>query len=575
MELAKYFFPYFKPYLKRVFLAILLALPLAGIKGATVWLTKNLVNEVLIKRDLSTLKLIPIAMVGLYLVNLVLRFFHYYLIRSSADRVVVQIREDVLKKLTSLHVQYFQEHPAGDLISRSLADVVYLGMGINLIGSFIREPIIFLSLLGYAIYLNWKLTLFCLVVLPLFAWVFNSTGKRVRRYGAKLQAALGGSTRIVHEAIGGARVIKSYSLGPFVLKRYQHAQSEWIVNQLKWGRLEEFARPLIELIGSIAIALIILFGGYQVIKGEATPGDLLGFLTAMGLLQDPIRKLNDSNLQLSQALAAGHRVAELLKVKDEIPDAPDAIELPSFKNSIHFDHLSFSYHQGEEERLVLKEISLEIKKGETVAFVGPSGGGKSTLVSLVPRLYDVTKGTIKIDGIDIRSVTQESLRNNIALVSQDSFLFNDSVKMNVLCGRLDATDEEVERALKLANAWEFVQKLPQQLETRLGDQGMKLSGGQRQRISIARAILRDAPILILDEATSALDNESEKAVQEALTNLMKGRTTLVIAHRLSTVENANRIVVLVDGKIVEIGTHEELIKSRGEYHNLATLGGLA
>jgi subfamily B ATP-binding cassette protein MsbA len=550
----------------------LLAIPLSALRASPIPLVKYLVDHILIEKDMRKLYLFPFLIVGVYLLNFVVRFFHYYLLRVVIIQVNEKLKNDLFDHLLGLSADYYSSQSVGGLISRVGSDTMTIDGGISAINVIIREPITFLTVFIYALKLNWKLTLIMLLIFPPLAWVFSVTGRNLKRYIHKMNEENARQFATLQETFVGVRIVKMFRLEGYVREKFRERSENYAVTHRKTAVLEEASHPMVELLIAFVIAAVIFFGSMQVIGGKMTPGDLMAFFVTFALMQNPIRSLNDVNIKLNQAAGACERVFEIFDWKTHVGEASRPLPLDGFEREIKVDHVTFAYPDSP-DRKVLKNVSFTVPKGNIIAFVGASGAGKSSMVSLLPRIFDVTEGKIEIDGHDIRNYKIDDLRRQIAVVSQDVFLFNDTIEENIRCGKLNATHEEIMDAARKAHVLEFINKLPDGMNTVIGDRGQKLSGGERQRLSIARAFLREAPILILDEATSSLDSASERAVQSALEELMINRTTLVIAHRLSTIRNANQILVMREGEIIEQGKHQELLSSEGEYarmHGLYT-----
>ncbi len=526
-------------------------------------------DSLLLKKDMEMLLLLPIAIILLFLFKGIFEYGQAYLMNYVGLRIVADIREKLYNHLQTLSLSFFTKTPTGILISRITNDVNLIqGSVSNAITGLVKDAFTVIGLIGVVIYRDWKLALMALFIFSLVIIPIKEFGKRLRKFSRKSQQRMGSITTFLHETIAGNRIVKAFNMEDYEKRRFAEENNRFFKIVFKRVKIRALSHPLMELLGGIAVAIIIWVGGYRVIQGELTPGAFFSFMTALFMLYAPIRDLNKVNLEVQEGMAAAIRVFELLDTTPEIKEEEGAIPLPPVSKGVDFQDITFKY--GEET--VLKDISLHVNVGEVIALVGMSGAGKTSLVNLLPRFYDVEKGQILIDGHDIRKVTFKSLRDQIALVTQQTILFNDTIRNNIAYGNIHGcSDQEIIEAAKAAHAHDFIMKLPEGYDTLIGEQGVKLSGGERQRLSIARALLKNAPILILDEATSSLDSDSETEVQKALDQLMKGRTVFVIAHRLSTIRNAHRIIVLSDGQVVEQGTHTELIALNGEYRRLYDL----
>ena len=483
--------------------------------------------------------------------------------------VLRDLREKMFKKIIELPVPYYSEKRKGDVMARMLGDVNEVQNSFFMVLELIvKEPLTILFSLIFMINISWKLTLFVFVFIPISGFIISKIGKSLKGKSTRAQQENGFLISVVEETLTGLKVVKGYNAENYFSSTFNGSINRLYKLSNSIGKKNNLASPMSEFLGIIVISILLFYGGNLVLVDKSLDGSL--FIAYIGLAYNiltPAKAISKASYQVKNGLAAAERVFEVLEVENTIKDKEDAIELQDFENEIHLKNINFSY--GEE--LVLKNFSLTIPKGKTVALVGQSGSGKSTIANLLTRFYDVNNGEILIDNHNIKDVTMKSLRDLTGLVTQDSIMFNGTIKDNIRLGNLEATDEEVINALKIANAYEFVKDLPDGIETNIGDSGNKLSGGQKQRLSIARAVLKNPPIMILDEATSALDTESERLVQDALENMMQNRTSVVIAHRLSTIQKADKIVVMQKGEIVEQGTHEELLTKGGTYSKLVMM----
>ena len=562
---------YAKPYWFRITMALIMAQIVAATDGALAWLVKPIMDRIFVERNAEMLRLIPLAIVGLYVVRGVGRYVQNYFMRYANLRMVMDLRTDLFRKIQGMSLAFHKSKSTGELISRVMNDVsVVRNANVDVIKNLIRQIFTLLALLVVLFKRDWQLAAMACVTVPFAGVLIDRLGRKIKEITKASQEKRADLSSLMVDSFSGVRIVKAFNMEKQETKRFRKHLHKLYSLSMKKVKASELVSPLIEFLGSLGAAAIIYVGGMRVITGRLTPGDFFSFMAALMMMYGPIRKLTKVNNTIQAAIAAAERVLEVLDMEPDIKDAPDAVEVLCFERSIRFDHVWFAYPD-DPETWILKDIHLEVGKGEILALVGESGAGKTTLVDLVPRFYDPTKGAVYLDGVDLRKLKRVSLRALIGVVTQDVILFNDTILNNILYGRPKASFGEVIEAAKVAHAHEFIQQLPDGYETVVGERGVRLSGGQKQRIAIARAVLKNPPILILDEATSALDTQSERMVQEAMDRLMEGRTVFVIAHRLSTIQKAHRIVVLDKGRIVEMGAHQELLDKGGLYSHLYRL----
>lgn len=561
---------YVRPYRARFAGGLACSGIVALLTGVYAWLARPVLDGIFIEKNERLLLVLPLALLGVAAVKAVFSYGVGYLMAYVGNRVVADIRQELFQRFMWLPIGFHDSNTSGRLVSRVVNDVgLMANAASSVVKDILQNVLTFLAMVGVILYQDWRLAGISLIVLPLAGLTMVRVGKRLKKLAASGQEQMGDMSSTLQETFASIRVVKAFGREDAEGERFRERNRAYLSTTLKSNQVWSIGHSYMEIIGVISVATLIWYGGYLVINGTMTPGAFFSFMAAMLLAYTPVRKLSGSNNLIQQALAAAERVFGVLDLKTEQSHDHGTVPLTGIKQAIEFKGVALCYEN--HTIPALTDIDLVIKPGEVIALVGSSGSGKTSLVSLLPRFYEPTAGRILIDGFPLPSYQLHSLRAHIGIVSQEVVLFDDTIQRNIAFGRTGATQAEVERAAKMAYAHDFILRLPQGYESVIGERGLKLSGGERQRLAIARAILRDPPLLILDEATSALDSESERIVQLALANLLKNRTALVIAHRLSTIQHADRIVVLDRGVIVETGSHEELLRRGGVYHRLHAL----
>lgn len=559
---------YLRPYWKLLVVSALCSMVVGAMDGAFAYLVQPVLQKIFDGKDTTIFLLVPVGIIALFVLRGISRFTYDTTIKLAGQKAIQDIRNDLYASTIKKDMAFYNRQSTGELMSRMTNDISMMQDGMaNVVSGLFRDMISFISLLAVIFYRNWQLAALCFIVLPVTIYPAQLIGKKIKNAARRSLDVMGGIGSILQETFSGIKVIKAFGLEQATVQKFRTENLAFLSQYTKYIKYESLAMPVSEMIISLGIASVVFLGGNQVMSGKMSASELFSFIAAMIMLFNPVKKLQGSYNVLQRSAGGAERVFQLMDAKRQVTNQPDAMDLARISGKVELRDVSFSY--GDES--VLQQIGMTIEPGQMVALVGPSGSGKSTLAALLMRFYDVSEGAILLDGYDIRTVTLDSLNRQFALVDQETTLFNDTIANNIRYGKLDATDEEVEAAARTAFADGFILELPEQYSTMIGDRGLRISGGQRQRICIARALLKNAPVLILDEATSALDTESEKMVQKALDNLMQNRTTFVIAHRLSTVLHADQIVVLEKGRIVESGSHADLVEGSGLYSRLHAL----
>ena len=557
------------PYRWRMLAAVLCMALVAGTTAATAWLLDPVVNKVFVERDRTMLWMIGGAVFGVFAVKSIASYLQDVLLSHVGQNIIADTQTRLFKSVLGQEVAMFQDRASGSLVSHFTYDINAMRIAVS--SAFIgigRDSLSVIFLVSVTFYQDWLLACVSMVVAPLSVLPIQRLAKRMRGVARRTQEEMGGLNTSLSQTFQGIRVIKAFGLEGFEQARVQGLVTSLKTLAIGATRIEAAAQPIIDAFGGIAVTAVIVYGGERVIAGTTTPGAFFSFIAAILMAYQPMRSLSKMNVSIQTGLAAAARVFALIDRKPALAELENPVTVPRTSGAVTFDGVHFSYNG---EDFALNGVSFEAPAGGITALVGPSGAGKSTVFGLIPRFYDPSAGTVSVNGVDVRDASFKSLRDAIAIVSQEVVLFDDTIAANIRCGRLDATDAEIRAAAQAAAAAEFVEALPMGYDTRVGEHGLRLSGGQRQRIAIARAILKDAPILLLDEATSALDTESERLIQQALAHLMKGRTTLVIAHRLSTIRDADVIHVFDKGRVIESGPHAALIDAAGLYARLHAL----
>lgn len=556
---------YIKPYRGLFIFAFICMLGVGLMTSASAWIVRDILDEIFIKKDRDMLKIIPAVVMGIFILQGIFMYVQSYIMAHIGQRIVMELRNTLYSQIQLQPLSFFGKNPTGTLMARITYDINLVSSSVsNGFSSMLRETCTMVFLLGVLFYTDVQLAIISVIFYPLAMYPIVRMGKRMRKVGTLSQEAMGNMNTFLHETISGARIVKAFGMEQHEIKRFAEVNKNFFTLEMKSLRVKALSRPIMEILSALAIAAIIWYGGSKVMADAISTGDFFSFMTALLMLYKPVKQLSMVNNTIQTGMSAATRIFEIIDTEPEIKDRNGAETIGKFENSIEFENISFSY--GDQD--IIKGFNLTVKKGTSLAIVGGSGAGKSTISNLIPRFYDVTAGRISIDNKDIRDITVSSLRAIVSIVTQETILFNDTVQNNIAYGTRKVSEEDIVNAATAAFADDFIRRLPEGYGTIIGENGTKLSGGQRQRIAIARAILKDSPILILDEATSALDTESEKLVQEALNNLMKGRTSFVIAHRLSTIHDADRIIVMEKGEIIEEGCHDELIMKKGKYKQL-------
>ncbi|MDQ6962447.1 MAG: lipid A export permease/ATP-binding protein MsbA [Mariprofundaceae bacterium] len=566
-SLSKRLFRYLLPYRSRLAVAMCCMIVLGACTAAVAWSLQPALDEALSGKNPELIYLIPLLIIGLYFIKGIAYYGQTYLMGYIGQHIIYDLRNQLYQHLTNHSLSFFAHRKTGELLARITYDTTLVQSAVSTTTTALMRDLTTICFLLVVVFVqDWFLAFLSLFVFPIVVYPIIRFGQKMRHASRDGQLSMGAFSSLVEETVGGIRVVKAFGMEKYECQRFKDLTEDFKRHQLRISKVNALSFPIMEMVAGLGIAGVLLYGGLRVAEGETTAGTLMSFLAALIMLYEPVKRLSRANNEIQQGLAGAERIFEILDEELEVQDKKDAYVLPSFQKDIQFKHVWLRYTNTQKD--VLQDISFQVHRGEVLALVGRSGAGKSTLVNLLPRFMDVGRGCIELDGHDVRDLSQDSLRQQIAIVTQDIILFNDTVLSNITYGHANADMAQVEKMAKAANAHDFISELPNGYQTVVGEKGVILSGGQRQRLSLARALYKNAPILILDEATSNLDTESERLVQQAIDRLMHGRTVIVIAHRLSTIRHANRILVLDKGKVVQSGSHLELLEEKGIYNEL-------